>query len=480
MTARPLRQVPTGIPGLDAVLDGGLFEAGLTIVQGQPGTGKTILGNQMCFSHAANGGQALYVTLLAENHARMVQHVGPMGFFDPGAVPGKVAYVSAFPVLDAGGLRALLRLLWEEVRRRETTLLVLDGLVSVELQADGEVAFKKFVHELQNQASLAACGMVLLTSSSGDTLPITAEHTMVDAVVELRSRLYGWRAERDLEVVKRRGAGFLHGRHAFRITDQGLQVFPRFEALLVPGSGGDAPAPQRIPTGSAELDGLLGRGIPAGSSTLVSGCSGAGKTTLALQFLGAGGAEAPGLMISGSESPAALHAKAVALGLPAAHMLASGQVGVLWSPGASELLDELAGQVLQDVERRGVRRLVIDGTASLARLAPDPARIPHVLSALRIGMRDRGVTTLLTSEHPGERGGPQGGQYPYGLPLDHSDLSGAVENVVALRVRRRRGMQVHTIQVRKARDAAIDSRVRTFTIGAGGLGISPTPDGAER
>ena len=84
---------------------------GITIVQGRPGTGKTILANQMCFHHARSGGRALYVTLLAESHARMLMHLGSLEFFDQGVIPDQVYYVSAFTVLEADGLRGLLTLL---------------------------------------------------------------------------------------------------------------------------------------------------------------------------------------------------------------------------------------------------------------------------------------------------------------------------------------------------------------------------------
>jgi circadian clock protein KaiC len=85
-----LDRVPTGVPGLDAILRGGFLRGGIVIVQGSPGAGKTILGNQICHRHAANGGRALYVTLLAENHARMVLHIGQLGFFEDKIIPDRL------------------------------------------------------------------------------------------------------------------------------------------------------------------------------------------------------------------------------------------------------------------------------------------------------------------------------------------------------------------------------------------------------
>jgi circadian clock protein KaiC len=111
-----IERLATGVPGLDTVLRGGFLRGGLYIIQGAPGAGKTILGNQVCFHHVKNGGRALYVTLLAENHARMMLHIGQLGFFDDTVVPDRLYYISAFRVLEEGGLSAVLDLLRRESR----------------------------------------------------------------------------------------------------------------------------------------------------------------------------------------------------------------------------------------------------------------------------------------------------------------------------------------------------------------------------
>ena len=228
-----LERVTSGVPGLDTILRGGFMRGGIYIVQGAPGAGKTILTNQMCFHHIRGEGRcALYVTLLAENHARMMQHLRGVAFFDQALVPDKLTYLSAFRDILEGGLKALTNLARREIQRRRCSMLVIDGLVSARATADTELAFKEFIHDLQEIALATDCTMFLTTNMPQREYDSTPEQTMVDGLIELNDRIYGWRAESDLQVRKFRGSGFLRGRHAYKITDSGFIVHPRIEALL--------------------------------------------------------------------------------------------------------------------------------------------------------------------------------------------------------------------------------------------------------
>src|SRR5690348_1666643 len=115
MSETAIERVSSGIPGLDVILRGGFPKGGIHVLQGAPGAGKTILGNQICYHHAAGGGRALYVTLLAESHARMLLHLGTLRFFDPALLSKSIAYISGFGALDDQGLGGLVTLLRREI-----------------------------------------------------------------------------------------------------------------------------------------------------------------------------------------------------------------------------------------------------------------------------------------------------------------------------------------------------------------------------
>jgi circadian clock protein KaiC len=348
----------TGVPGLDTILGGGVFEGGIYIIQGAPGAGKTILGNQICFAQAAQGRHALYVTLLAESHARMIGHMRRMEFFEEAAIPDRMSYVGAFKTLEDDGLRGLLEIVRREVRSRKASILVLDGLITVHEKARSDLELKKFIHELQTQAAFSNCTMFLLTSSL-DPQTSPPEHTMVDGLIELQTSLHGRRAERELQVHKLRGSWFMGGRHSYRIAGRGISVFPRIEALLETPSVWDSADGPVVSFGIAGIDKMLGGGIDQHSVTVVLGPSGSGKTTAGLQFLCGGPANEPAMWFGFHENPMALKVKANALKLPLDTR--GDAISLLWRPQTEAILDEVASEMLTAIRARGVKRLVIDG-----------------------------------------------------------------------------------------------------------------------
>ena len=238
------------MPGLDEVIKGGFFEGAVYIVRGTPGAGKTILANQICFHHARQGKRALFVTLLAENHARMLQHLEQMSFYDAHLIPKYVYYISAFRVLEENGLKGMMDMLRREMRAHDATILILDGLIAVEETSTSDREFRKFIHELQAHAAVAGCCTLLLTNGRrGEYHP---EHTMVDGLITLEDVPYGKRRQREMEVRKFRGSSSLRGRHPFQITDAAWScIRGRSRASCAIWA---APARSRMSTGVEQLD----------------------------------------------------------------------------------------------------------------------------------------------------------------------------------------------------------------------------------
>lgn len=398
-TVRTPERVPTGIDGLDAILKGGLIKSGIYIVTGRPGAGKTIFANQICFQAAQRGASAVYVTLLAETHGRMLSQLSPMAFFRREDVGRKVRYLSAFGEIEADGLNGLMRTLRQSVRDDKAAVLVIDGMVTAASFAKSEVDYKKFIHELQTWVSMMGCTVLILTSGSADS--VRPEHTMVDGLFELtlRHEHDTPRPLRMFRCTKFRGSAFLEGDHVYRISDAGVTLFPRCETVereqLDPNHVVSA---DRLKTGVPGLDAMLGGGLRRGSTTLALGSSGSGKTVLGMQFLAEGARRGERCLHFGFfETPAALRLKADRLKMPFEKWIKSGVMELQWQSPAEGVLDVLADRLLTTVREKKIERLFIDGLVGFKE-AENERRIGGYLSVIGEWLTAHNVTSLISEE----------------------------------------------------------------------------------
>ena len=440
------------------------MRGGSYVIAGAPGAGKTILGNQMCFHHVAQGQQAVYVTLLAESHGRMLTHLKRMSFFDARVISQSLHYVSGYPALRTDNLRGLVAMVAKLIKRHRATLLVMDGLARISSFAPSSIEFKQFIHELNVLLEFTGCTVVLLTDNANDDIGYPAR-TMVDGLVELRDRMEGLRAVRELVVTKFRGGPFLRGVHFFEIDDDGIRLYPRLEARRAQPSREPAASNKRMSSGVAGLDAMTFGGLAEGTSTLVLGASGTGKTMLGLHFLAAGFApKQPSLYFGFFESPARLLRKGDELGLRLTSQAGSGAFEVIWQPTGELIMDALAERLLERVQKNQVKRLVIDGLAGFEDSLARPDRLTHFFKALTNELRGLGVTTLVTGE-TSEYIEPQ-------IKLPLRGLPGVVaENIVLLRQVEIDSELRRAVAVIKTRESAHDQKVRELIIGDRGLEV---------
>ncbi len=461
-------RVSTGVPGLDETLGGGLLRGAVYIVQGPPGAGKTILANQLCFAQAAHGRTALYVSLLAEAHDRLLSYLQPMRFYDPDVVPDRIFYMSAFPILQKEGPAALQRLLVEETRRRGATFVVVDGLFVVHDVLGSEPEFRRFVHEMQGVTSLTQSTLLMLTNQTRERS--SPEYTMVDGWIELLDEIHEARAVRTLVVHKQRGSAYLRGRHLFHITDNGVVIFPRLEAAQSREpvqSGGTS----RISSEVEQFDTMLGGGYPAASATLILGPSGSGKTTFGLQFLAGSTPEAPGLLFGFYEPPARLVTKARSIGVDLEGLVARGAVQILWQPIAENLADELGWRLIDAVRRTGAKRVVVDGIGGFERALLFRRRLPTLINAINNKLKVLDATILYLRET----------QELHALEHLHADdLSAKSDNLVLLHYERQNRVLRRMLSILKVRDSDFDPVTEEFHITGQGIRFGERPPAQGR
>lgn len=441
-----LNRLQSGIEGLDALLKGGLVSGASYIIQGRPGSGKTILANQLGFHHARNGGRVLVATLLAESHDRLFQFLSTLSFFDASHVGAEIQFVSAFDTLENEGLDEVVKLLRREISRQKATVMVVDGLLNARSKADSPIDTKKFISELQGHAAFAGCTVLFLTSSRLDDG--SPEHTMVDGVIEMGEELFGTRSVRRIQLRKTRGSGALTGLHECEITNDGLVVYPRLESLYGRPSAPDSADLTRIPSGITSLDAILGGGLHSSSVTLVMGPSGIGKTTLGLKFLSESTVDAPGLHFGFYESPQRLQLKGLSLGIDLQQMQDSGALSIAWQPTTEGLLDGLGARLLGLVEEKGIKRLFIDSLSGMTRVSTNPARITDFYSALMNELRARGVTVFATWEMHDLFGSE--------VSSPASELSSIADNLMLMRFFEIQSELRRTLSILKVRDSFYD------------------------
>ena len=467
---QPLERIPTGMEKLDLVLNGGFLKAGIYMIVGTPGAGKTIMGNQICFNHVKHGGRAVFITLLAETHARMLAHIRQMTFVDPSVIGDSLYYVSGYGALETDGLPGLQKFIRQVVRERHTTLLVIDGLATAQAVSERDIDYRRFLHELQVFAETSGCTMLLLTQpgpGSGHT-----EHTMVDGVITLYDRTIGPRAIRELEVGKLRGSDFLRGRHTFEITNNGIEVHPRIEAVFSNPSPATNEERSRLAFGVRRLDEMLLGGLLSGSTTALLGAHGSGKTVLGLHFLCEGAkAGEKGLYFGFYETPARLVAKATQLGMPTAEHIKNGLIQVVWQPALEDSPDALTERLLETARELGAKRIFIDGMEPLNALLTYPERSSFFFTALVNELRALGATTLMAAELP-DVFGPN-----VSFPVPNA--AAIVDNIIFLRYVELHSQLYRLISILKVRESGYDATIREFNISEKGIEVASTFESAE-
>jgi circadian clock protein KaiC len=462
-------QLSTGVPGLDIVLSGGLPRGGVYIIEGPPGGGKTILGNQIAYHVASQGQNAVYLTLLAESHARMLGHLRVLDFFRAELVGPSVRYASGFKTLETEGLNGLLRLTREMVTQQTTTLLVIDGLVSALESAPTDRDYRKFVHELQTLTGMTGCTALLLTSV--DRSPSTRpEHTMVDGIIEITDALNNLRSVRHLQVRKLRGRDPVRGQHTLSITHRGITVRPRIEAelLRLPESAPLTPSRDRTPLGVWKLDQMLQGGLPQRSTTMLLGPSGSGKTLLGLQFLAKGMQQGELCAYFGFyERPATLLAKAERIKIPLKEGHQRGLIEFLWEPFGEASIDTLGARLLKTVRELRPRRLFLDGLQGFQQSVDVPERLGSVFSTIAEELELHEVTTIYTLEAEQLLGDS--------VRSPIRGVSAITHNILLLSQEERDARLRRMFSIVKMRDGGYDSSVRELCITDSGIQIGDAP-----
>ena len=398
-----IRRLKTGVPGLDNLLGGGLPEFSFNLIAGTPGSGKTTLAHQIMFSLANPDRRALYFTVLGEPSLKMLRYQQQFPFFDISKINESVRFVNLSEDLLQGDFDSVLLRIDQEAKDYAPSLVFVDSFRSVVRTAkqsqNGEVELQRFVQQLGMhmtswQATTFLIGEYLRPES--ESSPV---FTVADGILWLTQNLHHNSVVRKMQVVKMRGQAQAPGLHTFRISDEGIRVFPRAiinEGTAVASAVKTADDDRRVPMGIPGLDDMLGGGLPVGYSLLLVGPSGSGKTIFSTEFLAEGIRRGePGVIAAFEKSPSQL------LGNRRLYsMVQDGKVGVIDTRSLDLSIDETLHDLIQMINQMKAKRVVIDSLSGFElALAPEFSEdFRGSLYRMIAELTDMGVTILMTSE----------------------------------------------------------------------------------
>ncbi len=407
MEEAPRDRCPMGISGLDEVLHGGLIRQRAYLVRGGPGTGKTTLGLHFLQTGVAQGETVLLITLEsseAQLHADAeAQGLDVSGITFLDLSPGREFFAEnqSYDLFSPADVERdpTTRRIIETIERERPARVFVDAITAMGYLAPDAFQFRKQV--LSFLRYLVEHGAtVLMSSEPTGSVPDDDLRFMADGIIEVEVSPDHGTLRRSLGVTKLRGSDFAGGRHALRLTDHGVVVFPR----LVPGRYERAFDPEIVPSGIAELDAMMGGGIERGTITIVSGPSGVGKTTLGTQFLAeaATRGERSTLYTFEEQEETLLH-RCSAIGMPVRDMVDAGMLSVVSVEPLRFSPAEFALLVREEVEERGARLIMIDGISGYRLTLAGDDLLTH-LHALGRYLKNMGATVLLINEVEGITG----------------------------------------------------------------------------
>ncbi len=398
-----IKRLPTGVPGLDVVLGGGLPEYSFTVIAGDPGTGKTTLAHQILFNLATPERPAMYFSVLGESALKMLRYQQQMDYFDRDKVGDTIQFVSLSDAMLTQDLEHILADIVRRVEANNPRLVVFDSFHNVTpLAANQErvgMDMQGFLQRLSMHLTSWQATTFVLGTYHEEELRSNSIFTVADCIVWLSQITDHNSVVRKLQVIKIRGQELMPGLHTVHLSQAGVHVFPRInvdwaQTNRVLGRG-------RASTGVAGLDNLLSGGIPAGDAVLVSGSTGTGKSVLATQFIAEGvRLGEPGVIAVFEEHPEEYIRRGQSLGMDLKEMEDRGDLSVIYLRPLDLSPDETFAAIRKAVKRIGAQRVVIDSVSGFELALASNFRQDFRESLYRLvgTLTGIGVTVLMTME----------------------------------------------------------------------------------
>jgi circadian clock protein KaiC len=375
---RPDNRIATGIRNLDDVLHGGFPRGELTVLAGTPGAGKTIFAEQVIFKNASPKNPAIIFQTLSEPTAKTLRYLKQFSFFDPKMIEdGSVTFIDLGEILRSDGLEQAVELLMSHVKKVKPSFVVIDSFKVFEDLARTPEELRKFSYEVAINLMAWECTAFFLGEFSAEDIATNPLFSIIDGIITLKVRLESGEHQRFIQIVKMRGTNHSRDEHPFDINSSGIEIYaPRVTIqrnptadIMMAGNG-----PRRAKLGINQLDELLGDGICYGSSCLISGVAGTGKTLLLLEFIYRGAREfgEKGIFFSFEETAERIIANANGMGWGLEEEMKKGNIEIVFIPQPEILVEKHLLMMKERIEKLGAKRIAVDSASVFVHKIIDP------------------------------------------------------------------------------------------------------------
>jgi circadian clock protein KaiC len=448
-----IKRIKTGIDNLDnEILDGGIPAYSVNIIGGTPGSGKTIFSQQILFYNASPKRRAIYFTTISEPTAKLIHYQRSFSYFDEQKIrDGLISYVDIGHVIHRDGLKAGIDAITSAIDKYSASIVAIDSFKAINELAESVAEFRQFAYMLCVELTAWRCTSFLVgeyTQQALDKEPIFA---IADSIIFLDNKIEGLLSKRTLHIAKMRGVNYFQGVHSIKITKNGIDVFPRSKSS--PQIPLEELGKERVSTGIVGLDEMTLGGLPKGSSTLVAGGAGTGKTTLALHFLVEGAKnKEPGVMVTFQENESQLENIGKGFGWDLRKYKDKSLLKIIHTPPIELNIDEHI--LLLKKNLKGIKRVVVDNLRDIEILINDHVRYHDYVYSLVNLFKINGVTSILTTET----------EEIFGSPKLSSGISFIADNVFLLNYTNENKSIKRVLTILKLRGSDHCKMVREFKI----------------
>jgi circadian clock protein KaiC len=467
--------VPSYIPNLDEILEGGFNKPSIVLVAGAAGSGKTTFAAQSLFNAAKAGETCLFISTLSEPPAMINYYMSRFSFFDQTLYEtNKMNMVSISESLLKKGHDEVLDFINKKISFIKPTRIVIDPLTvlgdllkSFENRPISDDERRGFYFDLFTSMKSWNTLVIITGEFILEDLRKSVVGYLVDGILFMSEENVGMRLERNLRIIKMRGQKYISGKHSMDIKDMGIIVFPR----LLPAIGDKPVSAIKVSTGIPDLDKMLKGGIPDDDVILISGTTGTGKTTFGLHFICDGLTRGEnGIVISMEERPSKLVRNSRTFGLELQPYIDKKMLEIIYLSPILYRPDEEALILKKKIKENNIKRILFDGIENLETSIPENMERKNYITILLDMFSSMGVTTALTSEISELFGA---------VKLTNEALSCAVDNIILLRHVEIDGKIHGVLSVLKSRGIEHDTEIREYELTNKGIHLKSAMKGYE-